>query len=63
MAEAFKMPSWEEMATKIAHDYLDCERRAAQSAAAGDDKEAREFRKLAARFKKLMDKYAITIRA
>ena len=56
------MPTWTEMATKIAQDYIDCLWRADEAEAAGDISEAKGFRKLAADFKRLMDKYQITIR-
>jgi hypothetical protein len=62
MAEPFMMPSWEEMASKIAHDFVDCVRRASAAEAEGNTAKAKEFRKAALRIKKLMDKYQITIR-
>lgn len=57
------MPSWHELATKIAHDFIDCQQRADAADAAGDKKEAAAFRKLSARYKRMMNKYGITIRS
>lgn len=56
------MPTWPEMATKVAQDYVDCLRRAVEAEAAGNSADANGFRKLAARYKRLMEKYQITIR-
>lgn len=55
------MPSWIEFAAKVAHDYVDCCRRAKAADEAGDMSEASSFRKLAARYKRMMDNNGITV--
>lgn len=62
MSETFKMPSWPDFAKRIAEAYVDCLRHAQDATAIGDAKQAREFDKLAARYKGMMDKNGITIR-
>jgi len=62
MTANFQMPTWSKMATDIAQSYVDCTRHAVQAETAGDIVEAEKLRKMAQRWKRMMDRHGITIR-